>query len=222
MLRAMLLRSLTLAAAFAASFAAGRYASRAPGAPEPAPPQEPAQAVAGIPARELPRDCAAREERVQAELDRMRAARDDAAVTLRLQIAARDAREGPPRPWTDDVDPKWRPDAFEAAVLHALEAVGAYGALELDCDEVPCLVAVTVDGPDAAGGAHPLEPLVEALEARGYEGANWTATLSPHPRRHGVLALLPEGAPEAMRTRVGTRMERMTKRRVEQLAEATE
>lgn len=46
---------------------------------------------------------------------------------------------------------------------------------------------------------------MEALQAQGYEGANWTATLSPHPRRHGVLALLPEGAPEATGTRVGTR-----------------
>jgi len=209
-------RLLVLTAAFGLAFVAGRATVPAPNTPEAAPPHH---EVAGIPVAELPVDCEARRERVEAERDQLVEAIRQAELELRMQRAAREAREGPVQPWTDDIAPRLRPEAFRSAVVDALEEVGGYGDLEFDCDEFPCLVAVTFEGVTGTNvSTEHLEPLWEALREAGYDLPP-SVSLSPFPVQHALFALLPEGASDDLKLRVSTRSDRMMRRRSELLEE---
>lgn len=213
-------RWLTPAFAAFAAFAAGRITAPASERPSTAPPSE---ALSGPASADTSQRCDTQRERVVGQREHLKSEIEVARMELRMQVAARKAREGSAQPWTDDIDPRLQPDNFEALVREAADAVGGYGELDMDCDEFPCLVALTFDRTqDLVGSPIDLEPLWQALTKRGIGEIQPQVQVSSIPRQHAVFALLPENASEELQKRTSFRMDRLYELRVEQLKESGE
>lgn len=213
----MLTRWLAPAFVVLAAFLSGRMT-----APEADTPTTPAGRVAMTEpphGAEVP-DCGAERRKASEERERLRTAIEAVRMELRMKEAARVEYQGPVQPWTDDVDPRLKPDAFSATMREAVDEVGIYADLELKCDEFPCLVALTMDeeaASDVAG--FNLWPLLDALEERGLT-LSYNIKSSSGPPTHAIFALHPPGASDELEKRTSFRLERFLDEREEHLKES--
>lgn len=143
------------------------FATRPTAAPPPAPVGE-RPVVLGEP---LPVACGDRRERLEAEADRLEAELETVRARQRVIDARRLEREGAPVPWPDDADPNQDPERLRTQ-MDALMADLGGTVVDTECEEYPCLIAVTLPNPDPERGVpfSVMEDLKAALQDHGYEG----------------------------------------------------
>ncbi len=158
----------------------------------------------------------------------LQALRDEVAAAelhLALLQGQREAVEGVPQPWTDDLPAADRPEAVEAAVVAAIEAHGEGELLDMDCDEYPCLLAVEFPPSDDGSSAVSWEFLRTLQDSWDHpHTASTAATGRSEDGEHTFLVMAfydkPDETPEGLATRVEVRRDRLSDRLRHELSEA--
>lgn len=193
-------------------------------APEGEPFTRPLETEAAIPVHRAEdyRHCSTEHQKAAEEHDRYRHALEAARLELRMQKATREEYEGVPQPFTDDVDARLQPDAFGDLVRESVDELGIFGELELDCDEFPCLIAVTVDEVSEPGpNSRDLDPLTKTLERELHDVLHYV-NIRMVPTPHAVVATHPSGASDESTKRLHFRVHRFLDRRTEYLQQLQE
>lgn len=104
------------------------------------------------------------------------------------------SHEGVPQAFPDDLDPSYAPNAYEAALLQAIEDNGEGELVSLDCSEFPCLATLTIDGHDD-NWSDALQPIAESLVQGEGDGLNiWASGFRTDEGQHNYwsFAITPE------------------------------
>lgn len=108
-------------------------------------------------------------QRLRAELAAVKAELEQVRVLGVVAEGQLVATRGEPVPWPSSVLPGLLPDALQASVLDALDAVDQIALEDLDCSEYPCLALLRVDAAEPL--VHDLvTPVVDAV-TQGVPGA---------------------------------------------------